>query len=78
LTKQVRDAVTNHDEAVAYEVNHYCDLFKTNPAAALRGLSRTAMGCRELIADFRGSPTCLFRTQLFPVDGGVFPRFYGP
>jgi hypothetical protein len=29
----------------------------------------------SISADFRGSPTCLFRTQLFPVDGAIFPRF---
>ena len=30
---------------------------------------------RELNADFRESPTFLFRTQLFPVKSAVFPRF---
>ena len=54
LDEQVRRATLDFNVQQEDVMRHSLDLLKTDPSAAVRGLSRTAAGCRQLISEFKG------------------------
>jgi hypothetical protein len=59
LNKQVREAEQRWDQQREDHVAELTTLLETDPAAAVRGLNRTAHGCRWLIAQWEVLLDCL-------------------
>jgi hypothetical protein len=61
LAKQVREAEGRWDQQQEEEVERFKPLLKTDPSAAVRGLERSALGCRWLIEQWDGLKSGLDR-----------------
>jgi hypothetical protein len=61
LREQVRGAERAFDEDQENLVRHYTELLPVDPRAAVRGLQRTAAGCRHILREWLGLETSLVK-----------------